>query len=225
MSLDHYHTHKDVLCWDWNNLIKNIYENDYHLCNSTQHSQSSLQFILELTMSKSISFVYKYHVFCQLVCQPADHFIFFLSQPTNIGLYFLQLSGLDIQLSSQPTIFCMILISSFGQLPFCNILYLTNVMTITFFQSASTLQCQIPPATPLPPCDIKLLERASQLNSSSHERNKSSINRQTQVYKGSVIFGYFYYFNQHIQVYKYLAKLKQETFLAENIQLAQSKVS
>ncbi len=28
MSFDHYHTHKDVLCWDCNNLIKNIYEND-----------------------------------------------------------------------------------------------------------------------------------------------------------------------------------------------------
>ncbi len=27
MSSDHYHTHKDVLCWDYNNLIKNIYEN------------------------------------------------------------------------------------------------------------------------------------------------------------------------------------------------------
>ncbi len=27
MSSDHYHTHKDVLCWDCNNLIKNIYEN------------------------------------------------------------------------------------------------------------------------------------------------------------------------------------------------------
>ncbi len=27
MSSDHYHTHKDVLCWDCNNLLKNIYEN------------------------------------------------------------------------------------------------------------------------------------------------------------------------------------------------------
>ncbi len=27
MSSDHYHTHKEVLCWDCNNLIKNIYEN------------------------------------------------------------------------------------------------------------------------------------------------------------------------------------------------------
>ncbi len=27
MSSDHYHNHKDVLCWDCNNLIKNIYEN------------------------------------------------------------------------------------------------------------------------------------------------------------------------------------------------------
>ncbi len=27
MSSDHYHTHKDVLRWDCNNLIKNIYEN------------------------------------------------------------------------------------------------------------------------------------------------------------------------------------------------------
>ncbi len=27
MSSDHYHTHKDVLCSDCNNLIKNIYEN------------------------------------------------------------------------------------------------------------------------------------------------------------------------------------------------------
>ncbi len=27
MSSDHCHTHKDVLCWDCNNLIKNIYEN------------------------------------------------------------------------------------------------------------------------------------------------------------------------------------------------------
>ncbi len=27
MSSDHYHTNKDVLCWDYNNLIKNIYEN------------------------------------------------------------------------------------------------------------------------------------------------------------------------------------------------------
>ncbi len=27
MSSDHYHTHKDVLCWDCNNLITNIYEN------------------------------------------------------------------------------------------------------------------------------------------------------------------------------------------------------
>ncbi len=27
MSSDHYHTHKDVLCGDCNNLIKNIYEN------------------------------------------------------------------------------------------------------------------------------------------------------------------------------------------------------
>ncbi len=27
MSLDRYHTHKDVLYWDWYNLIKNIYEN------------------------------------------------------------------------------------------------------------------------------------------------------------------------------------------------------
>ncbi len=27
MSSDHYHTHKDVLCWDCNNLIKYIYEN------------------------------------------------------------------------------------------------------------------------------------------------------------------------------------------------------
>ncbi len=27
MSSDHYHTHKDELCWDCNNLIKNIYEN------------------------------------------------------------------------------------------------------------------------------------------------------------------------------------------------------
>ncbi len=27
MSSDHYHTHKDVLCWDCNNLIKHIYEN------------------------------------------------------------------------------------------------------------------------------------------------------------------------------------------------------
>ncbi len=27
MSSDHYHTHEDVLCWDCNNLIKNIYEN------------------------------------------------------------------------------------------------------------------------------------------------------------------------------------------------------
>ncbi len=27
MSSDHYHTHKDVLCWDCDNLIKNIYEN------------------------------------------------------------------------------------------------------------------------------------------------------------------------------------------------------
>ncbi len=27
MSSDHYHTYKDVLCWDCNNLIKNIYEN------------------------------------------------------------------------------------------------------------------------------------------------------------------------------------------------------
>ncbi len=27
MSSDHYHTHKDVLCWDCNNLIKNINEN------------------------------------------------------------------------------------------------------------------------------------------------------------------------------------------------------
>ncbi len=26
MSSDHYHTHKDVLCWDCNNLIKKIYE-------------------------------------------------------------------------------------------------------------------------------------------------------------------------------------------------------
>ncbi len=26
MSSDHYHIHKDVLCWDCNNLIKNIYE-------------------------------------------------------------------------------------------------------------------------------------------------------------------------------------------------------
>ncbi len=25
MSSDHYHPHKDVLCWDCNNLIKNIY--------------------------------------------------------------------------------------------------------------------------------------------------------------------------------------------------------
>ncbi len=27
ISSDHYHTHKDVLCWDCNNLIKNIEEN------------------------------------------------------------------------------------------------------------------------------------------------------------------------------------------------------
>ncbi len=27
MSSDHDHTHKDVLCWDYNNLIKHIYEN------------------------------------------------------------------------------------------------------------------------------------------------------------------------------------------------------
>ncbi len=27
MSSDHYHTHEDVLCWDCNNFIKNIYEN------------------------------------------------------------------------------------------------------------------------------------------------------------------------------------------------------
>ncbi len=27
MSSDHYLTHKDVLCWDCNNLIKNIYTN------------------------------------------------------------------------------------------------------------------------------------------------------------------------------------------------------
>ncbi len=27
MSSDHYHTHKDVLCWDCNNLIKQNYEN------------------------------------------------------------------------------------------------------------------------------------------------------------------------------------------------------
>ncbi len=27
MSSDHYHTYKDALCWDCNNLIKNIYEN------------------------------------------------------------------------------------------------------------------------------------------------------------------------------------------------------
>ncbi len=27
MSSDHYHSHKDVLCWDCNNLIKNSYEN------------------------------------------------------------------------------------------------------------------------------------------------------------------------------------------------------
>ncbi len=27
MSLDDYHTHKDLLCWNCNNLIKNIYEN------------------------------------------------------------------------------------------------------------------------------------------------------------------------------------------------------
>ncbi len=27
MSSDHYYTHKEVLCWDCNNLIKNIYEN------------------------------------------------------------------------------------------------------------------------------------------------------------------------------------------------------
>ncbi len=27
MSSDHYHTHKDVLYWDCNNFIKNIYEN------------------------------------------------------------------------------------------------------------------------------------------------------------------------------------------------------
>ncbi len=27
MSSDHYHTHKDVLCWDCYNLIKYIYEN------------------------------------------------------------------------------------------------------------------------------------------------------------------------------------------------------
>ncbi len=26
MSSDHYRTHKDVLCWDCNNLMKNIYE-------------------------------------------------------------------------------------------------------------------------------------------------------------------------------------------------------
>ncbi len=25
MSSDHYHTHKDVLCWDCNNFIKNTY--------------------------------------------------------------------------------------------------------------------------------------------------------------------------------------------------------
>ncbi len=27
MSSDHYHTHKDVLFWDCNNLIKKFYEN------------------------------------------------------------------------------------------------------------------------------------------------------------------------------------------------------
>ncbi len=27
MSSYHYHTHKDVLCWDCNHLIKYIYEN------------------------------------------------------------------------------------------------------------------------------------------------------------------------------------------------------
>ncbi len=27
MSSDHYHTHKDVLCWDCYNVIKNIDEN------------------------------------------------------------------------------------------------------------------------------------------------------------------------------------------------------
>ncbi len=27
MSSDHYHTHKDILCWDCNNLIKSICEN------------------------------------------------------------------------------------------------------------------------------------------------------------------------------------------------------
>ncbi len=27
MSSDHYYTHKYVLCWDCNNLIKHIYEN------------------------------------------------------------------------------------------------------------------------------------------------------------------------------------------------------
>ncbi len=27
MSSDHYHTHKDILFWDSNNLIKNIYGN------------------------------------------------------------------------------------------------------------------------------------------------------------------------------------------------------
>ncbi len=27
MCSDHYNTHKDVLCWYCNNLIKNIYEN------------------------------------------------------------------------------------------------------------------------------------------------------------------------------------------------------
>ncbi len=30
MSSDHYNTHKDVLCWDCNNLIKNIYEKLYY---------------------------------------------------------------------------------------------------------------------------------------------------------------------------------------------------
>ncbi len=27
MSSEHYHTHKAVLCWDCNNLIKHIYDN------------------------------------------------------------------------------------------------------------------------------------------------------------------------------------------------------
>ncbi len=104
-------TFKPLTCISYNRDYAGNYRlalsgapNDYHLCNTSQHSQILLQSTLGITMLISTSSIYKYHVFLQLVCQPADHFIFFTSQPTNIGLQFVQLSQLFSHLSSQPTI-------------------------------------------------------------------------------------------------------------------------